>query len=136
MTLKTQPGPEGANELVSAIEDPNRRQDCKTLLDFFKSITNQDPVVWGGAMIGYGRYAYKTQNGQEAEWFKVGFANRKTSLTIYVISGYKREPQLMKSLGKYKTGKSCLYIKQLNDIDLDVLKEVVENSYRWMSENY
>ncbi|MEO9853575.1 MAG: DUF1801 domain-containing protein [Reichenbachiella sp.] len=136
MALKTQPGSESASKLVSAIEDPQRKKDCERLLKFFEEATGEKPIVWGGSMIGYGHYAYKTKSGHAGEWFKVGFSNRKTSLTIYVISGYEREAELMKSLGKYKTGKSCLYVKKLTDIDLDVLRQIVVKSYHWMNETF
>lgn len=92
--------------------------------------------MWGGAMIGYGHYDYKTKSGHTGEWFKTGFANRKASLTIYVISGYEREAELMKSLGQYKTGKSCLYINQLADIDLKILEDIVAKSYKWMTDQW
>lgn len=136
MAIKTQPGSEDAAQLIAAIEDPQRKQDCESLLKFFEEITDEKPIVWGGAMIGFGRYAYKTKSGHTGEWFKVGFSNRKISLTIYVLSGYESEPELMKSLGKFKTGKSCLYVKKLADIDLTIFKEIVLKSYQWMGEHF
>lgn len=134
--LKTQPGAEDAQKMISEIKDEQRRKDCEYLLQFFNDVTGENPQVWGGSMIGYGSYTYKTKGNKEGEWFKVGFANRKTSLTIYVVSGYEREAELMKSLGKFKTGKSCLYVNRLDDIDLELLKEIVQKSYQWMNENF
>ncbi|MFK7906670.1 MAG: DUF1801 domain-containing protein [Chitinophagales bacterium] len=90
----------------------------------------------GKSIVGFGTYHYKYESGREGDFMKVGFSPRKTSLTLYIMGGFDRHEELMQQLGKYKTGKSCLYIKKLEDIDLEVLKDLVNESVAYISEKY
>ena len=97
-----------------------------------KKITKEEPKMWGPSIIGFGSYHYKYASGREGDFFLTGFSPRKQSLTLYIISGFKRYDELMKKLGKHKTGSSCLYINKLEDIDMKVLKELITESVKYM----
>ena len=90
--------------------------------------------MWGPTIVGFGSYHYKYESGREGDWFKTGFSPRKTSLTLYIMPGFNRYDELMQKLGKHKTGQSCLYINKLEDVDMDVLRELVKLSYDYMDE--
>jgi hypothetical protein len=99
-----------------------------------REVTGVEPVMWGDSIIGFGKYRYKYASGREAEWFLTGFAPRKQSLTLYIMSGFDEYDNLLDQLGKHSTGKSCLYVKKLDDIDMDVLRDLVEQSVDHMIE--
>jgi len=101
-----------------------------------KQISSEEPKMWGTSIVGFGNYHYKYESGREGDFMKVGFSPRKTSLTLYIMPGFKRYDDLMEKLGKYKTGKSCLYIKKLEDVDQDVLKELICSSFDHMTKKY
>jgi hypothetical protein len=115
---------------LNSVEGEPRRKDAFVLLDLFKSITGEDPRMWGSSMVGFGSYHYKSErSSQEGDWFLVGFSPRKQSLTLYVLPYSEHNPDLLKKLGKHKTGKGCLYINKLADVDMAVLQEIVRESY-------
>ena len=93
-----------------------------------REITGKEPKIWGKSIIGFGKYSYQRKNGQEFEWFNVGLSPAKAHLSIYVMYDINTEPKLLERLGKHKTGKGCLYIKSLADVELDALKEIIEKS--------
>jgi len=97
-----------------------------------KRVTRSRPKMWGGAIVGYGQHHYKYESGREGDWFLAGFSPRKQALTLYIMPGFSSYGPLMKKLGKYKTGKSCLYIKKLEDVNLEVLEELVSRSVEHM----
>jgi hypothetical protein len=97
-----------------------------------KKITKEEPKMWGPSIIGFGSYHYKYASGREGDFFLTGFSPRKQSLTLYIISGFKRYDELMKKLGKHKTVKSCLYINKLEDVNLKVLKQLITESVKYM----
>lgn len=115
--------------LKSAIHD-TRRQDCETVLRIMKGATRAEPRMWGPNIVGFGSYHYKYASGREGEWFLAGFAPRKRDLTLYIMPGFERYEALLAKLGKHKTGKACLYIKRLADVDLRVLEELVTASVK------
>jgi len=90
----------------------------------------------GASIIGFGLYPYKNKSGMNGEWMKIGFSPRKASLTLYIMNGYDTYDALLEKLGKHKLGKSCLYINKLSDIDMAVLKELIRNSYDYVTKNY
>ena len=92
--------------------------------------------MWGGSIVGFGQYHYKYASGREGDMLLTGFSPRKTALTLYVMGGFESRPDLMKRLGKYKTGKSCLYVKRLSDIDMDVLEELIVADIDYMRATY
>lgn len=105
-----------------------RAPEVRQLLKIMYNVTGESPKLWQGGMIGFGTYRYKYSSGREGEWFLTGFGVRKTALSIYIVSGFESHKTTLESLGKYKTGKSCLYVKSLEDIDLSLLKTLIKNS--------
>jgi hypothetical protein len=110
--------------------DESRRADCRELVRVLKRATKAEPKMWGPSIVGFGDYHYKYESGRENDWFLAGFSPRKRELTVYLMAGVKREPALMKKLGKHRVGGGCLYIKQLSDIDKKVLEELVRRGVR------
>ena len=128
--LKTQPTNKSVKDFIDGIADETKRRDCRTIMKIMKKVTRARPKMWGSNIVGYGKYRYKYASGREGEWFTVGFSPRVQSLTLYIMSGFREYNPLMKKLGKHSTGKSCLYIKRLEDVDLNVLEELIERSVR------
>ncbi|MEM9687743.1 MAG: DUF1801 domain-containing protein [Bacteroidota bacterium] len=125
---KTQPTAQSVTAFLNTIKDDTKRNDSFTLLHIMKEITGEDPILWGNSLIGFGKTHYKYKSGREGDWFLVGFAPRVQYLTLYIMPGFERYETLMKQLGKHKTGKSCLYIKKLEDVDMKILKELITQS--------
>lgn len=134
--LKTKPTDNSVRDFIAAIEDEDRRRDCQAVLEIMQEATGERSRIWGSGMVGFGGYHYKYASGREGDWFLTGFAPRKNDLTLYIMPGFDRFEALMKKLGKHKTGKSCLYIKRLSDIDPAVLKELVADSVAYMRQQY
>lgn len=128
--LKTTPNAKSVKRFVENIEDERKRADCLTLLKMMKQVTRAEPKMWGDSIVGFGSYHYKYASGREGDWFLCGFSPRKQNLSVYIMCGLKPVTSLMKKLGKYKTGASCLYIKRLSDVDQTVLKDLLADSVR------
>jgi Domain of unknown function (DU1801) len=126
--LKTKKTNASVAKFLNGVTDEQRRKDCFKLVDIMKAATKLEPAMWGTSIVGFGRHQYKYTSGRELEWFLVGFSPRKQDLTLYIMPGVERYPALMQKLGKHKTGKSCLYIKSLEDIDLPTLKQLIKES--------
>ena len=126
--LKTKENAASVEKFLNNVADEQRRKDCLRLVEIMKTATKAEPAMWGTSIVGFGRYRYKYESGTKGEWFLVGFAPRKQDLTLYIMSGLERYPALMEKLGKHKTGKSCLYIKKLEDVDLPTLKQLIKQS--------
>lgn len=120
---------------LNAVENETRRVDSYTLLDLIQKITGHPPVLWGNSLVGFGGYHYIYDTGREGDMLIAGFSPRKQHIAIYNTS-FSRYPELMNRLGKFKTGKSCLYINKLSDIDIDVLSEIIETAYSHMNNKY
>lgn len=127
---KTKPTELNAEDFISSVQDSKKRQDAFTLLSMMSDITQQPPVMWGDSLIGFGHYDYQYESGRKGSWFRVGFSPRKQNITLYIMNGFTQYQHLLAQLGKHKTGKSCLYINKLDDIDLDILKQMVALSYQ------
>jgi len=136
MTNKTRPEDTSAEAFLDSIEDPERRADCARIADIMAEATGEPPIMWGTSMVGFGSYHYRYASGREGDFFLTGFAPRKTNISVYIMAGFADFDSLMQRLGKYKTGKSCLYIKRLADIDEAVLVELVAESVAWMRNKY
>ncbi|MEM6461491.1 MAG: DUF1801 domain-containing protein [Pseudomonadota bacterium] len=134
--LKTRPNSNDVAAFIDAVEDEQKREDSKILLELMKRATGCEPVMWGTSIIGFGSYEYTYASGHSAEWCATGFSPRKAALTVYIMSGFPGYDALMERLGRYKTGKSCLYIKRLADIDVRVLEELVAADYRNIKQKY
>jgi hypothetical protein len=126
--LKTKPTTASVAAFLKNIENPDQRDDCRELARLLRQITGKRPKMWGPSIVGYGSYHYRNRSGREGDWFLAGFSPRKQNLTIYVMPGFDRYPTLMKKLGKYKTGKCCLYVKRLSDVDRAVLRQLLVKS--------
>lgn len=132
-TNKTQPTFVNPEDFIKSINHPQRIADGLALLKMMEEITGQPPKMWGPSIIGFGTYHYKYASGREGDFLAVGFSPRKSALSIYIMSGFSEYDELMQKLGKFTTGKSCLYVKQLSDIQLDVLKELILKSYLYIT---
>lgn len=126
--LKTKPTEQSVEEFLNRVENEKKRADSFTILKLMKDVTKAQPKMWGPSIVGFGKYHYKYESGREGGWFLTGFSPRKQNLTLYIMSGFRRHGELMKKLGKYKTGKGCLYVNRLEDIDLSTLKKLVVES--------
>ena len=126
--LKTKPTGEDVERFLNAIPDEQKRQDCFTLLDLMRQASGLEPRIWASSMVGFGEYHYKYASGHAGDAAIVGFAPRKGNLTLYVLSGFDGQEQLLEKLGKHKAGKGCLYIKRLDDIDLPTLRLLVQQT--------
>ncbi len=134
--LKTLPTGESVTAFLEEVPDEIKRNDCRTLLGIMKRATGSQPRMWGHSIVGFGTYHYTYTSGREGDWFLTGFSPRKQDLTIYIMPGFDRYTSLMHRLGKHKTGKSCLYIKRISEINLAVLKELIGQSVRHMKAKY
>ncbi len=123
--LKTKKTNASVADFIDAIEDEQRRDDCKAIIRMMQTATGAEPRMWGSSIIGFGEYKFKYESGRELDWFKIGFSPRKQAITLYLLPGFGEVNQLLKKLGKYKLGKGCLYIKSLDDVDSQVLQEVM-----------
>lgn len=130
--LKTQPTDKKVEDFLNTIEEEQKRKDAFALLEFFKEITGEKPVMWGPSIIGFGSYHYKYASGREADWMLTGFSPRKNNITLYIMQGFDNYEDHLSQLGKHKTGKSCLYVKRLEDLDLDVLRKLISESVEYM----
>ncbi len=130
--LKTKRNKGDVQTYLNSVENEVKRQDSFTIMELMKEVTGEEPEMWGDSIVGYGTYHYKYASGREGDWFLTGFAPRKQNLTLYIMAGFDQYDKLLGDLGKYKTGKSCLYINKLEDVDQDVLRELVRQSVEHM----
>ena len=126
--LKTRPTRRSVPGFIRSFDNPRRREDCEALLPLFRRITTKEPVLWGDKIVGYGSYHYKYASGREGDWPVTAFSPGKQQLTIYVMNGFGTYGKLMEKLGKYRTGKSCLYITRLQNVDIKVLEKLLRRS--------
>jgi uncharacterized protein DUF1801 len=131
--LKTKPTKASVSGFLRKIPAETRRKDCEVVCEMMKSVTGAEPELWGPSIVGFGRYHYKSPSGREGEWMLMGFSPRKNDLTLYIMPGTHEFPELLDQLGRHKTGKSCLYLKRLEDIDLKVLRRILKQSVKRMS---
>ena len=115
-------------EFLSRVPDEKKRQDSFTILELMQQVTGAEPKMWGDSIVGFGNYHYKYASGREGDYFLAGFSPRKQNLTLYIMAGFDQYDELLQRLGKHSTGKSCLYVKRIEDIDLATLRELVKQS--------
>jgi hypothetical protein len=132
--LKTKQTEQSVENYINAIPDKQRAADCRIMIELMKKITGDDPKMWGDKIVGFGNVHLKYESGRELDWFKTGFSNRKDAITLYSMYGFITQPELMKKLGKVKTGKGCIYIKKISDIDLNILEQMLVNYLQKMRE--
>jgi hypothetical protein len=131
--LKTKKTEASVEKFLTAIKDEQTRMDCFEIAKIMKQATKSEPKMWGTSIVGFGSYYYKYASGREGDWMLTGFSPRKQNITLYIMAGFDRYEELLKKLGKHSTGKSCLYIKRLADVDRKVLKELIAESVMVMS---
>lgn len=125
---KTAANDKDVSEFIAAIEDKNKRSDADQLLLIMEEISGEKARMWGDSIIGFGDYHYKYDSGREGDMFVVGFSPRKQAMSLYLMAGFTKHPEIMARLGKYKTGKSCLYVKSLKDINEEALRSLIKSS--------
>lgn len=135
-TPKTTPHNASVLDFLNAVENSERKADAFEALEIMKEVTGEEPVLWGPSIVGFGTYHYVYASGREGDWPLTGFSPRKQALTLYIMAGFDRYDDLMSRLGTYKTGKSCLYVKRLSDIDEAVLRELIAASVDHMKSTY
>lgn len=135
--LKTKLTNKNPLDFIKKVKDEQKRKDSLALLKLFRDITKEKPRMWGTSIVGYGMYHYKSErSSQEGDWPLTGFSPRVLNLTLYVMPGFGHLKNLLKKLGKHKKSVGCLYIKKLSDIDLKVLKEIIDVSYKLMKKKH
>lgn len=134
--MKTKPTAQSVEAFLNGIADEEQRRDCFTLLSLMREASGFEPQMWGTSMIGFGRYHYRYRSGQEGDWFLIGFSPRKQNLSLHIMCGVERHPDLLAKLGKHSTGRSCLHIKRLADIDLETLRTLISDSVSMMKTDY
>ncbi len=134
--LKTKPNDASVVDFLDTIEDETKRDDSYEIMNMMQEVTGDQPKMWGGAIIGYGTYHYKYASGREGDWMKIGFSPRKQNISIYLMAGVEQHPELLEKVGKFKNGKSCFYIKKLDDVDRDVLRQLMVASLKRIEEIY
>ena len=131
--LKTKKNSLSPKKFLNKIDDESQKNDCLALLEIMATLTGQKPSMWGTSIVGFGSYHYKYESGREGEWPATAFSPRKQNISIYIMPGFNKYQTLLEKLGKYKTGKSCLYIKKLDDRSLDIfqntLKKLIKRGY-------
>ena len=133
--LKTKPNDQSVIEFLDKISDEKKRKDSYAVLELMQQVTNMEPKMWGDSMVGFGNYHYIYESGREGDWFLTGFSPRKQNLTLYIMSGFDQYDILLQKLGKFTTGKACLYIKKIEDIDLSLLRELVRQSVDFVAKS-
>jgi hypothetical protein len=133
---KTKPTGVSAKDYVEAVDDEQQRADAQKISAMMERLSGHPPKMWGPSIIGFGSYHYRYDSGREGEMCRIGFSPRKGQTVLYLIDGFEGQPELMARLGKHKTGKSCLYVKRLSDIDEVVLEQLCVKSLAWMAEKY
>ena len=126
--LKTKQTDASAHDFVAAIPDPARRRDCTELLRVMEEVTGEPPRMWGASIVGFGSYDYRYASGRTGTWFRAGFSPRKRALTLYLMLDLDAHAERLEALGRHKRGKSCVYIRGLADIDLEVFKGLVRDA--------
>ena len=133
---KTQKTDASVSAFLNKIEDPQKRSDAKAIAKLMGEITGLKPSLWGGTIVGYGSYRYQYASGRSGDWPIVAFSPRKQNLVLYIMPGFAEYDDFLARLGKHKTGKSCLYINRLSDIDVSVLGDLIYRSVEHMQEKY
>ncbi len=133
---KTKASKASVTKFLSAIEDKKKRSDCRAIAKMMRDATGKRAQMWGAAIVGYDKYEYKYASGRSGTFMITGFSPRAQNISIYIMPGFSKFSKLMNKLGKYKTGKSCLYIKNLEDVDEKVLARLIKESVEVMRRRY
>ena len=128
--LKTRPTDADVGAFLDSVADERRRADAKVVYRLLQEVSGHEPVLWGTSIVGFGSVQLRYASGRELDWPVVAFSPRKAATTVYLMEGFEERADLLARLGPHSTGKSCLYLKRLSDVDLDVLRELVAESVR------
>ena len=124
--IKTKPTDESVDDFINSVGDEQKQNDSRTILDLMKKATGKQPKLWGTSIIGFGDVRIKSPNtGREVDWFRIGFSPRKANLSLYLTGDINSYAEELQKLGKHKTGKGCLYINKLSDVNVNVLKQMI-----------
>ncbi|PLT28857.1 DUF1801 domain-containing protein [Peribacillus deserti] len=134
--LKTKETENNVIEFIEAVESPKKREDAYKLLDIFTETTGYTAKMWGPSIIGFGSYHYKYESGHEGDAPLVGFSPRKAKISLYFAPGDQEREQLLQKLGKHTTGKACVYINKLADVDIDIIKALIVQSVELLKQRY
>jgi hypothetical protein len=133
---KTAPTGASVTTFIDGIEDTAKRRDARALVRLMRKVTQAAPRMWGPSIVGFGQYRYRYESGREGEWMLTGFSPRKRELSIYIMSGFAGHEELLDRLGPHRTGRSCLYVRRLADVDLHALEELVSRSVDHLRKTY
>jgi len=129
--IKTKPTAASVEDFLNAVQPEQKRNDSFVILEIMKKASGEEPKMWGGSIVGFGNKRYKSPaTGREVDWLEIGFSPRKANLSIYLLGGLKQHAEALEKLGKHKTGVGCLYVNKLDDIDLEVLREMIDVSLK------
>jgi len=134
--LKTKKNDQSVEAFLNTVTDPSKREDCFEIMKLMQEVTQEEPKMWGDSIVGFGDYHYKYKSGREGDWFLIGFSPRKRNLTLYIMSGFTRYGEILGKLGKFKTGKSCLYINKFSDVNKETLTQLATESVQFVKEYY
>lgn len=134
--LKTKETDNSVIEFIEQVDSPKKREDAYKLLDIFTETTGFEAKMWGPSIIGFGSYHYKYESGHEGDALLVGFSPRKAKISLYFAPGETKREELLKQFGKHTTGKACVYINKVEDINEDVLKALINESVSFLQEMY
>ena len=134
--IKTMPSATSVEDFLAAVQPPQRGDDARAVAALMQRVTGETPRMWGPSIIGYGHYHYRYDSGHEGDMCRLGFSPRKAQLVLYLLTGFDSEAELLARLGKHSTGKSCLYVKELADVDIDVLEELMRRSLAYVNAKY
>ncbi len=132
---KTTATSQSVEQFISLVEDETKRDDSYELIKIFKSVTGEDAKMWGPSIIGFGSYHYKYESGHEGDACLTGFSPRKSAIVLYIMN-FEGKDELLTKLGKLKPSKGCIYIKKLTDIDVAVLKKMIDGSVKYLKKKY
>jgi len=129
--IKTKPTSDSVEDFINTVKEEQKRKDSFVILEMMKKASGEEPKMWGSSIIGFGNKRYKSPaTGREVDWLRIGFSPRKASISLYLLGGLKEHEAALKKLGKHKTGVGCLYINKLEDIDVKVLKQMIDVSLK------
>lgn len=129
--IKTKPTSASVEDFLNTVKDEQKRKDSFAILEIMKKATGEEPKMWGSSLIGFGNVRLKSPaTGREVDWLRIGFSPRKANLSLYITGGAKRHAAALKKLGKHKTGVGCIYINKLEDVDMKVLKGIIDASLK------
>jgi hypothetical protein len=132
---KTKKTGESVDAFLARVTPAERREECRTVIEMMGKATAAPPKMWGTSIVAFGDRRYRYADGREGDWFQIGFSPRKNNLTLYLCGGFDRYASVLKKLGKFKTGQSCLYVQKLSDVDLSVLQKLMNEAVKFARNN-